>query len=70
MIRATAQAVGIADVEAARNSPLVLAGTFEDLKRELAWRVENFGMTYYFLNFQSLDAMETFAKEVMPWFAR
>src|SRR5208282_6104842 len=70
MIRATAQAVGIADVEAARNSPLVLAGTFEDLKRELAWRVENFEMTYYFLNFQSLDAMETFAKEVMPSFAR
>lgn len=70
MILATAQAVGIADVEGARNSPLVLAGTFEDLKRELAWRVENFGMTYYFLNFQSLDAMETFAKEVMPSFAR
>ncbi|HYL57602.1 MAG TPA: LLM class flavin-dependent oxidoreductase [Candidatus Acidoferrales bacterium] len=70
MIAATARAVGIADVEAARNSPLVLAGTFEDLKRELAWRVENFGMTYYFLNFQSLDAMETFAKEVMPSFTR
>lgn len=70
MIAATAQAVGIADVDAARNSPLVLAGTFEDLKRELAWRVENFGMTYYFLNFQSLDAMETFAKEVMPSFTR
>ena len=70
MIAATAQAVGIADVEAARNSPLVLAGTFEDLKRELAWRVENFGMTYYFLNFQSLDTMQTFAKEVMPSFAR
>ena len=70
MITATAQAVGIADVEAARNSPLVLAGTFEDLKRELAWRVENFGMTYYFLNFQSLDAMEMFAKDVMPSFTR
>ncbi len=70
MIQATAQGVGIKDVEAARNSPLVLAGTFEDVKRELAWRVENFGMTYFFLNFTTLEAVEQFAKEVMPAFAR
>jgi alkanesulfonate monooxygenase SsuD/methylene tetrahydromethanopterin reductase-like flavin-dependent oxidoreductase (luciferase family) len=70
MIQATAQGVGIKDVEAARNSPLVLAGTWDDVKRELAWRVENFGMTYFFLNVQSLDAVNEFAKEVMPAFAR
>ncbi len=70
MIRATAQAMGIADVEAARQSPQVLLGTVDEVKRELQWRIENFGMTYYFLNFMSLDAVELFAKEVMPAFAR
>ncbi|MGO9603758.1 MAG: TIGR03619 family F420-dependent LLM class oxidoreductase [Candidatus Binataceae bacterium] len=70
MITATAQAMGIADVEAARNSPQVLIGTIDDVKRELAWRIENLGMTYFFLNFLALDAMELFAKEVMPAFTR
>ncbi|HYB91653.1 MAG TPA: TIGR03619 family F420-dependent LLM class oxidoreductase [Candidatus Binataceae bacterium] len=70
MIRATAQAAGVADVELARQSPMVLAGTFADVKRELAWRIENFGMSYFFLNFMSIDAMETFAKEVKPAFSK
>jgi probable F420-dependent oxidoreductase len=70
MIAATAQAMGIPDPEATRQSPQVLVGTFDDVKRELAWRIENFGMTYFFLNFMSLDGVEGFAKEVMPAFAR
>ncbi|MGO9454896.1 MAG: TIGR03619 family F420-dependent LLM class oxidoreductase [Candidatus Binataceae bacterium] len=70
MITATAQAMGIADVETARNSPQVLVGTIDDVKRELTWRIENLGMTYFFLNFLALDAMELFAKEVMPSFTR
>lgn len=68
MINATAQAIGISDVSVARNSPQVLVGTFEDVKREIAWRIENLGMTYFFLNFMTLDTVEQFAKEVMPAF--
>lgn len=70
MINATAQALGIPDVSVARNSPQVLVGTFEDVKREIAWRIENLGMTYFFLNFMALDTVEQFAGEVMPAFAR
>src|SRR5208282_659512 len=70
MIAGMAQALGIADVDAARNSPQVLVGTVDDVKRELAWRIENLGMTYFFLNFMTLDAMELFAREVMPSFTR
>ena len=70
MITATAQAMGITDLEAARNSPQVLVGTIEEVKRELSWRIENLGMTYFFLNFLAADTMELFAREVMPAFTR
>jgi probable F420-dependent oxidoreductase len=70
MITATAQAMGIPDADATRNSPQVLVGTFDDVRRELEWRIENFGMTYYFLSFMSLEGVEDFARHVMPAFAR
>jgi len=70
MIRATAQAVGVPDIELARQSPMVLSGTFDDVRRELQWRIENFGMSYFFVNFMSIDAMETFANEVKPAFSK
>ena len=70
MVTATAQAFGINDVEVARSSPQVLVGTIDEVKRELAWRIENLGMTYFFLNFMAQDTMELFAKEVMPEFTR
>ncbi|HEY6419759.1 MAG TPA: LLM class flavin-dependent oxidoreductase [Candidatus Binataceae bacterium] len=68
MIQATAQMMGIKDVEAARRSPMVLVGTIEDIKRELSWRIENLGLTYFFINFMSLADVEMFAKEIMPEF--
>ena len=57
------------EVESARNSPQVLVGTTDEVKRELAWRIENFGMTYFFLNFIMPDMAELFAKEIMPAFS-
>jgi probable F420-dependent oxidoreductase len=68
MVNATAQTLGVKDVELARNSPQVLVGTVDEVKRELAWRIENVGMTYFFLNFMAADTMELFAKEIMPAF--
>jgi len=70
MVNATAQALGIQDVEAARSSPQVLVGTIDEVKRELTWRIEYLGMTCFFLNFMAMDTMELFAKEVMPAFVR
>lgn len=69
MVTATAQSFGVTDVERARNSPQVLVGTIDEVKRELSWRIENFGMTYFFLNFIMPDMAELFAKEIMPAFA-
>jgi alkanesulfonate monooxygenase SsuD/methylene tetrahydromethanopterin reductase-like flavin-dependent oxidoreductase (luciferase family) len=69
MVTATAQSFGVKDVELARNSPQVLVGTTDEIKRELTWRIENFGMTYFFLNFIMPDMAELFAKEIMPAFS-
>jgi hypothetical protein len=69
MVNATAQSFGVTDMERARNSPQVLVGTIDQVKRELSWRIENFGMTYFFLNFIMPDMAELFAREIMPAFA-
>ncbi|MGC1340651.1 MAG: LLM class flavin-dependent oxidoreductase, partial [Candidatus Binataceae bacterium] len=70
MIKATAQAMGIADVELARTSPQVLVGTVDEIKRELDFRIEKFRMTYFVCQFMSPDGAELFAKEVMPKYRR
>ena len=70
MAAATAQTLGIENNESVRTSLQVLIGTPDDVKRELAVRIEKFGMTYFFLNFMMPDTIEMFAKEVMPAFAR
>jgi len=70
MAAATALGLGIENNESVRNSLQVLIGTPDDIKRELAVRIEKFGMTYFFLNFMMPDTIETFAKEVMPAFTR
>ncbi len=66
MIKATAQAMGVADSDAARNSPQVLVGTVDEVRREIDYRIENFRMTYFVCQFMALDAAELFASEVMP----
>ncbi len=69
MAAATAQSVGLTDMEAVRNAMAVMVGTPDDIKREIASRIEDLGMTYFFLNFLMPDSLELFAKEVMPEFA-
>jgi len=69
MVQATAIAMGVDDIEAARRSPQVLAGTVEEATRELRSRIETLGITYFFLSFLAQDTLELFATEIMPEFA-
>jgi probable F420-dependent oxidoreductase len=68
MMQATAAAMQVPDIEAARRSPQVLAGTIDDVKKEIRSRIETLGVTYFFLNFLMPDTMDMFAKEIMPEF--
>jgi probable F420-dependent oxidoreductase len=68
MLQMMAATLNVTDLDAARRSPLVLIGTPDEVKRELRSRVEDFGMTLFVLTFPMPDAIELFAKEVMPEF--
>jgi probable F420-dependent oxidoreductase len=70
IVQATAAAMQVPDIEAARRSPNVLAGTIDEVKREIRSRIETLGVTWFFLGFVMPDTMELFAKEVMPEFAK
>src|SRR5262245_59034291 len=45
-VKAVASAMGFPSEEAARNAPVLLMGTPEEVRRELRSRIEEFGMTY------------------------
>jgi len=64
----TASAMGFPNEEAVRNSPVLLIGTPEDVKRELRSRIEEFGMTYFITIPASAESRELLVKEVMPEF--
>ena len=68
MVRATAQAMSIEDIEATRHSPQVLVGTADEVKRELRWRIEELGITYFSLEFLSREKIEWFAERIIPEF--
>jgi len=57
-----------ADAEGARNFPMLLVGTPQEVRRELRSRIEEFNITYFILSFMSEEALELFAREVMPEF--
>jgi len=59
---------GFADVNEARESPGLLLGTPEEIRRELRARTEQFSMTYYFVALPNAEAVRLFAAEVMPEF--
>jgi probable F420-dependent oxidoreductase len=67
--RQTASAMGFPNEEAVRNSPVLLMGTPEEVKRELRSRVEEFGMTYFIVFPASAESRELLVKEVMPEFS-
>jgi alkanesulfonate monooxygenase SsuD/methylene tetrahydromethanopterin reductase-like flavin-dependent oxidoreductase (luciferase family) len=65
----TASGMGFPDVEAARNSPVLLIGTPEEVRRELRSRIEELGTTYYIVFPSSAEAGDLLVNEIMPEFA-
>jgi probable F420-dependent oxidoreductase len=69
-LKQTATGMGFPDAETARNSPVLLAGTPDEVRRELRSRIEELGTTYYIVFPSSAEAGELLAKEVMPEFTQ
>jgi probable F420-dependent oxidoreductase len=68
-IKATASGMGFPGADAARNSPVLLMGTPDEVKRELRSRIEDFGMTYYIVFPTSTESRDLLVNEIMPEFA-
>ena len=68
-VNATMKAMGFPSAEAVRNSPSMLFGTPDEVKRELRSRIEEFGMTYFIIA-GAPAAIELFVSDVMPEFVR
>jgi probable F420-dependent oxidoreductase len=68
MARRAAENMGLPDAEGARNFPMLLVGTPQEVRREIRSRIEDFNITYFVLSFMSEDSLTLFAKEVMPEF--
>lgn len=68
-VNGTMTAMGFPSAEAVRNSPSMLFGTPDEVRRELRSRIEEFGMTYFILA-GAPAAIELFVTDVMPEFVR
>lgn len=68
-LKRTAEGMGFPDIEAARNSPVLLSGTPDEVRRELRSRIEEIGTTYYIVFPSTPEAGELLVKEIMPEFA-
>jgi probable F420-dependent oxidoreductase len=64
----TAQGMGFANAEAARNAPVLLFGTPDEVRRELRARIEEFGTTYYIVFPSSAESGELLVREIIPEF--
>jgi alkanesulfonate monooxygenase SsuD/methylene tetrahydromethanopterin reductase-like flavin-dependent oxidoreductase (luciferase family) len=64
-----AAGMGYPDVEAARNSPVLLIGTPDEVRRELRARIEELGTTYYIVFPSSRESGDLLVKEIIPEFA-
>ena len=69
-IRAIVKKWGFPNEEAARLAPSVLAGTPDEVKREIRSRIEEFGMTYFTVLPDSEESRALLVREVMPEFIR
>jgi probable F420-dependent oxidoreductase len=67
-LRTTSTGMGFPSEDAARNSPVLLMGTPDEVKRELRSRIEDFGMTYYIVFPTSPESRDLLVHEVMPEF--
>lgn len=69
MLQSVADSVGLTGEQVLR-SPMVLAGTPSELRRLLRNWIEELGTSFFCCVFLNRAAMQLFAKEVMPEFAR
>jgi probable F420-dependent oxidoreductase len=65
----TAKAMGFPNKEAARNSPVLIFGTPDEVRREVRSRIEELGTTYYIVFPATSEAGDLLAKEIIPEFA-
>ncbi|HTY56463.1 MAG TPA: LLM class flavin-dependent oxidoreductase, partial [Candidatus Binataceae bacterium] len=70
VVRETAKSFSFPDEETARRAPVFLMGTPDEVKRELRWRIEEFGITYYMVVPMSDESHQLFVQRVMPEFVR
>jgi probable F420-dependent oxidoreductase len=66
-VAGTAKAMGYPSEDAVRNSPSMLFGTSDEVRRELRSRIEEFGMSYFIMA-GAPAAIDLFASDVMPEF--
>jgi probable F420-dependent oxidoreductase len=66
-VAATVKAMGYPDEHAVRNSPSMLFGTPDQVRREIRSRVEDFGMTYFIVT-GTRASVDLFVSDVMPEF--
>ena len=66
-VATTMKTMGFENEETVRNSPSLLIGTPDQVRREIRARVEEFGMTYYILA-GARTSVDLFVSEVMPEF--
>lgn len=68
MAKRAAENMGLPDAEGARNFPMLLVGTAEEVRREIRSRIEDFNITYFIASFMNDESLELFARLVMPEF--
>ncbi len=62
----TASTMGFPDKEAARNSPVLLFGTPDEVRRELRSRIEELGTTYYIVFPATPESGDLLTKQIIP----
>ncbi len=67
-LRGLASHLGFPDYASAQKAPVCLLGTPEEVKREIAERVANTGVTYYIVFPATPDTQQLLVDEVMPAF--
>ena len=66
MANATAQMLGVQNLDAVYRSPNTLIGTADQIAAEIRHRQRDLGVTYYFCTFLGPDMLELFGREVIP----
>lgn len=67
-LREVATHLGFPDYASAQRAPVALIGTPEEVKRELAQRIEETGLSYFIIATASPASFELFCNDVMPAF--